>query len=125
MIPDDDNDVGGEEEDNEEYTPPLPLSAFVVELLTDVTFLMQKECKTFLKTKQVNIKSRVPHQNGVSQVWYIVGIHHSGRKPFGLSTEYLYNGIVYISSGPLAHMVLIRSYVQCARMQFCLNSFNT
>ena len=26
-------------------------------------------------------KSRVPSQNGVSQAWYIVEIHHSGRKP--------------------------------------------
>ena len=25
--------------------------------------------------------SRVPDQNGVSQAWYIVEIHHSGRKP--------------------------------------------
>ena len=25
--------------------------------------------------------SRVPEQNGVSQAWYIVEIHHSGRKP--------------------------------------------
>ena len=27
------------------------------------------------------IISRVPDQNGVSQAWYIVEIHHSGRKP--------------------------------------------
>ena len=26
-------------------------------------------------------KSRVPNQNGVSQAWYIVEIHHSGREP--------------------------------------------
>ena len=26
-------------------------------------------------------KSRVPDQNGVSQAWYIVKIHHSGQKP--------------------------------------------
>ena len=25
--------------------------------------------------------SRVPDQNGVSQAWYIVEIHHSGREP--------------------------------------------
>ena len=27
------------------------------------------------------VYSRVPSQNGVSQAWYIVEIHHSGRKP--------------------------------------------
>ena len=31
--------------------------------------------------KTVKKKSRVPDQNGVSQAWYIVEIHHSGRKP--------------------------------------------
>ena len=34
------------------------------------------------RTVQVTgIISRVPDQNGVSQAWYIVEIHHSGRKP--------------------------------------------
>ena len=28
----------------------------------------------------INI-SRVPDQNGVPQAWFIVEIHHSGRKP--------------------------------------------
>ena len=31
--------------------------------------------------KHTTAKSRVPDQNGVSQAWYIVQIHHSGWKP--------------------------------------------
>ena len=34
-------------------------------------------------TTSVSVRyiSRVPNQNGVSQAWYLVEIHHSGRKP--------------------------------------------
>ena len=31
--------------------------------------------------KMSNNKSRVPDQSAVSQAWYIVEIHHSGRAP--------------------------------------------
>ena len=35
---------------------------------------------------RVQITSRVPNQNGVSQAWYRVEIHHSGRKPLTCNT---------------------------------------
>ena len=34
-----------------------------------------------LRAKPVGFISRVPNQNGVSQAWYIVKIHHSGQEP--------------------------------------------
>ena len=33
------------------------------------------------KLEEKTFKSRVPDQNGVSQAWYIVEIHQSGRQP--------------------------------------------
>ena len=35
----------------------------------------------FFHLNVISFISRVPNQNGVSQVWYIVEVHHSGRKP--------------------------------------------
>ena len=45
--------------------------------------------------------SRVPAQNGVSQAWYIVEIHHSGGKPSVLCL--LHTAFSYFSSMFVAH----------------------
>ena len=40
------------------------------------------------ETRSILYVSRVSNQNGVSQAWHIVKIHHSGRKPSISNTDY-------------------------------------
>ena len=39
------------------------------------------ECQQQQNKKKYQLISRVPDQDGVSQAWYIVEIHHSGWEP--------------------------------------------
>ena len=47
---------------------------------TDSHVYLHKSDTHFYVTHKGN-RSRVPDQNGVSQAWYIVEIHHSGQEP--------------------------------------------
>ena len=42
-----------------------------------------------------NNKSRVPDQNGVSQAWYIVEIHHSGREPSKCRNIFFFTSLTF------------------------------
>ena len=47
---------------------------------SNVMSVLLYACETCNNTKSPAYKSRVPRQNGVSQAWCIVEIHHSGWK---------------------------------------------